>query len=286
MMNPVVMEATRKAAEVRKKNGFDIYQSLNIYDLCYKIGITVQFVDVNMEGMYFCQKDSSSPRILISNQRPFGRRAFTCGHEFGHHIFEHGDKIDMLAEGESKGYDKDEFLVDSFSGALLMPVAGILAEFAKRDWNIKTASAEQFYIVSSVFGTGYQSLIIHCLKNNLIGETQVRSLQRQTPAKILETILGKGTSNSHFKIFDQSSISPVVDLEVTNFVFFPEGSVVEGERLAFFKSTSAGDCFIAKEPGIVRVFNNYTAYFVRIQNSNYVGFAEYRHLENLNEITI
>jgi len=285
-MNPIVMTATRKAAEIRNKNGFDNYQPLNIYDLCYNLGITVRFVDVNMEGMYFSQRDGSSPQFLISNQRPFGRRAFTCGHEFGHHVFGHGDRVDLLSEGETKGYDKDEFLVDTFSGCLLMPVAGVLAEFAKRDWNIKTATCEQFYVVASVFGTGYQSLITHCQKNNLIGETQARSLQRHTPAKILENLLGRGSINSHFKIFDSMSMSPVIDLEASNFIFFPENTLVEGEHLSLFKSTSAGVCYLAKEPGIVRVSNEHASYFVRIQNANYVGLAEYRHLENLKEITI
>lgn len=285
-MNPIVMTATRKAAEIRSKNSFDNYQPINIYDLCHNLGLTVRFVDVNMEGMYFSQRDGSSPQILISNQRPFGRRAFTCGHEFGHHVFEHGDRIDLLAEGESKGYDKDEFLVDTFSGALLMPIAGVLAEFAKRSWNIKTGTPDQFYIVSSVFGTGYQSLIIHCQKNSLISDSQAKILQRQTPGKMLENILGRGITNSHFKIFDSSSISPVIDLEVSNFIFFPDGTKMDSEILTLFKKTSAGLCYVAQEPGIVRASNDSNSYFVRIQNSNYVGLAEYRHLENLKEVTI
>jgi Zn-dependent peptidase ImmA (M78 family) len=282
-MDPLVMLALRKASEIRSKHKLNIYQPINIYDLCIEMNINVRFVEINMEGMYFSQKDATFPQILISNQRPFARRVYTCAHELGHHLFNHGSKIDSLNDGSGKlaVYDSDEFLVDTFAGALLMPVSGIIAEFTKRKWDIALASPEQFYVVSSAFGTGYKSLIVHCQKNNLINELSVRDLLRQTPGKILESLLGSGAPKSHFKIIDKMNTS-VIDIEVSNFIFLPPTVQVEGSQLCKYKETSQGTAYIAEKSGIARILDSKEnkGYFVRIQNSNYIGLAEYRHLEN------
>src|SRR6218665_1064502 len=114
-MDTLVMTALRKASEVRRKYGFNNFQSVNAFDLCTEMNVTVRLVDINMEGMYIVQNDGLSPQVLISNQRPMGRRNFTCAHELGHHIFNHGSKIDELSDGSGKkAYDADEYLVDTF----------------------------------------------------------------------------------------------------------------------------------------------------------------------------
>src|SRR5438874_2727281 len=141
-MNDLVMMASRKAGNIRRRHKFTAYQPINVFDLCFDMGITVRFVEINMEGMYVSRPDGSLPQILISNQRPLPRRAFTCAHELGHHLFEHGTKVDALADGTSKKYDGHEFLVDTFAGALLMPVTAVLTEFAKRDWSIDLSTPE------------------------------------------------------------------------------------------------------------------------------------------------
>lgn len=285
-MNPIVVKALRKADEVRQQYKIDMYKPINIFDLCIEIGITVRFVEINMEGMYFSQKNGSSPQILISNLRPMPRRTYTCAHELGHHLFGHGSKIDNLGnEGlHVKEYDADEFLVDTFAGALLMPITGVLAEFAKRDWNIKTSTPNQFYTISSIFGTGYQSLIVHCQKNNIISNSGATLLLRSTPGKILESILGSETSNTHFKIIDNMNSSSVIDMEALNYIILPSTASVTGNHLRKYKNTKIGIAYIAEQPGIVHIITDEGEenYFIRIQNSNYMGLAEYRHLENSN----
>lgn len=284
-MNPFVTMALKKASEIRRQNNFDMYQPINIFDLCTNLGLTVRFVDINMEGMYIQQENGMHPQILLSNQRPLPRRFFTCAHELGHHLFGHGTKIDALIEEGvgSTGYDKDEFLVDTFAGALLMPVSGILAEFAKRNWSINNARPLQFYTISSFFGTGYQSLITHCRVNKVITEQYAITLLKTAPSKILSSILGSGVNNSHFKIVDVETPISVIDLEVANFIFLPEHIKPEGAQLIKYKDTSIGTAYVAEKPGIVRAasLDNTDSFFIRIQNANYIGLAEYRHLETI-----
>jgi Zn-dependent peptidase ImmA (M78 family) len=283
-MSPLFRKAILKADEVRMNLGLGMYEPVNIFDACIKLGLTLRFVDINMEGMYVKQPGGKNPTILISNQRPLPRRCFTCAHELGHHSFNHGTKLDVLADQDnhSSSYDSDELLVDTFAGALLMPVAGIHAEFAKRNWAPPKASAIQFYTLSSYFGTGYQTLITHSRANKIITEEKARELLKYTPAKILESIFRSGSNKSHFKIVDAHSKLSIIDLEVSNYIILPSDIQFEGNHLEEFQQTNIGKAFIALKPGVIRAAapDNSISYFIRIQNYGYIGLAENRHLES------
>ena len=283
-MNSLLMQAIKKAGQLRTKLKLNMFEPINVFDTCAELEVTVRFIDVSMEGMYINQADAVNQVILISNLRPMPRRTYTCAHELGHHIFEHGSKIDGLTqEGVNTSvYDKDEYLVDAFAGALLMPIAGIENAFVERKLEPKKASPIQFYIISSFFGIGYTTLITHCKANNLISESKAMLLSKHSPAKMLQMIMGKGVENSHFKIIDNLFHLSVIDLEVGNYIFLPAEINIEGDHLQKLKITDYGDAFIAMKPGIVRAVSvkNHNGYFIRIQNAGYIGLAENRHLED------
>jgi Zn-dependent peptidase ImmA (M78 family) len=283
-MNSLLLQAIKKAGQMRAKLKLNLFSSVNIFDACMELGVTVRFIDVSMEGMYVNQKGAASQVILISCLRPLPRRVYTCAHELGHHIFGHGSKIDGLTDEDSKAsfYDKDEYLVDAFAGAFLMPIAGIEAGFRKRNWEPRNASPIQFYIISSIFGTGYSTLITHCKANKLISEIKALSLLKQSPSKLLKDILGKSTATSHFKIIDNIADLSVIDLEIGNYLFLPSNMCVEGSHLYKVNETEYGNAFIAKQSGIVRTTSREGSVgsFIRVQNARYVGLAENRHLED------
>jgi len=116
----LAQKAMQKSIEIRTQLGFALNSPICIYDLCDKLKVKVRFVDIDMEGVYI---KGEEPTILLSSLRPLSRRNFTCAHELGHHIFEHGSTIDELQEGldEFKTFSPDEFLVDTFAGFLFMP---------------------------------------------------------------------------------------------------------------------------------------------------------------------
>jgi Zn-dependent peptidase ImmA (M78 family) len=282
-MSPLYRKALLGADKVRRLLDKNMFEPLNIIDCCLNLGLTVRFVDINMEGMYVINEDHTNPTIIISVLRPFARRCFTCAHELGHHVFNHGSKIDGLSDSdESSSDDVEELLVDTFAGALLMPVAGILAEFAKRNWVPQNATPQNYYTISSLFGTGYQTLVSHCKINKIISESKAFSLLKVKPSDILKDLFSSGTDNSYFKIFDGLTIVPIIDLEVKNYIVLPHNAVVEGSQLHKVSNTTNGYGYMATKPGIMRVaFNESEIYsFIRIQNFKYVGLAQNRHLEN------
>jgi hypothetical protein len=281
-MNTLSLQAIKKAGQIRAKLNMTMFEPVNIFDICADLGVSVRFIDVSMEGMYVSIEYAEEQVILISSLRPLPRRVYTCAHELGHHLFKHGSKVDGLTnENASKScYDKDEQLVDEFAGAFLMPLAGIDAEFNRRGWSPKTASSAQFYTISSIFGTGYSTLITHCRVNGIISDAEANILSKQNPAKLLQQIMGKGVVNSHFKIIDGKSNISVIDLEVGNYLFLPSNMCVEGSHMVRLNETDYGNVFVAKHPGITRAISSDKAHFLRIQNAGYVGLAENRHLED------
>ncbi|MBL7718311.1 MAG: ImmA/IrrE family metallo-endopeptidase [Flavipsychrobacter sp.] len=280
-MNQLFREALLKADDVRSELGLNIYEPINVFDACSKLGVTVRFVEINMEGLYIKHDGGNSPTILLSNQRPLPRRCFTCAHELGHHVFNHGFKIDGLSDSNVEGSnDSDELLVDSFAGALLMPVAGIQAELAKRRWKLNEISPLNFYTICSVFGVGYRTLLTHCKVNKLISEIGAGNLLKASPKSIFSQTFGDSIQTSYFKIVDGQSKINLVDLEVSNHIVLPVNTVVEGNHIEFIANTSIGAGFRAVRPGIARaVMPSGKATFIRVQSLAYSGLAENRHLE-------
>lgn len=125
-MNTLLVQAIKKAGQIRTRLKLDMFEPVNIFDICGSFEIDVQFVSINMEGMYLDVEGMAKKRIVLSNLRPFPRRIFTCAHELGHHIFGHGTKVDgLIEEGVTdRTYDSDEELVDGFAGAFLMRLQG------------------------------------------------------------------------------------------------------------------------------------------------------------------
>lgn len=281
-MNTLSLQAIKKAGQIKAKLKMTSFEPVNIFDVCSTLGVTVRFIDVSMEGMYVNVEDAESQVILISSLRPLPRRVYTCAHELGHHLFGHGSKVDGLTDenASSSLYDKDEYLVDAFAGAFLMPLAGIDAEFMKRGWNPRTASPLQFYTISSIFGTGYTTLITHCRVNGIIGDAETIILNKEKPAKLLQKLMGKSVENSHFRLIDGKTNIPVIDLEVGNYLILPSNMSIEGNHMVALGDTDYGNVFVAQRPGITRAYSSDNAHFIRIQNAGYIGLAENRHLED------
>ena len=272
--------AILEADKLRMQRGYTMFQPVNVFDICMSMDVSVRFIDISMEGMYTSRENYTYPTIILSNQRPLPRRFFTCAHELGHHVFKHGDRIDELSDHEFSSKREEEILVDVFAAALLMPSIGIQAEFAKRHLKIGMATPTHFYAVASAFGVGYSTFVTNCRIHNLINPAKEKELLKYSPAKLFKAITGLNDKATHFKIIDGFSQLPVIDLEVSNYITLPASAKIEGNHLQECTRTTTGTVFVAKRPGIVRSVYANTSSFIRIQNMNYVGLVENRHLEN------
>jgi Zn-dependent peptidase ImmA (M78 family) len=277
----LAQEAMHKSIEVRTQTGFDLTSPICIYGLCDQLNVKVRFVDISsMEGMYYKEE---KPLIFLSALRPFPRRAFTCAHELGHHIFGHGLRVDELIEEseKSKDFNPDEFLVNCFAGFLLMPTLGVRKAFASRGWDVACATPIQIFTIACYFGVGYETLIKHmtyALK--MLDRTQASSLIKVKPKTIRQQIL-KYSSSDPLIIADEHWTIPTIDAEVGSQLLLPNTAEAANQIITFQEDSPNGRLFRATRPGIVRVYCRDTkwAVFVRVARHQFVGLSQYRHLE-------
>ena len=144
-MRRMAHSAFAAALRMRKKADYRLDEAICVYDLAERLGIEVRFADIpSMEGMLYCNPD---PVIMVSSQRPSGRRTFTCAHELVHFHSGDGTTIDeLVGKSDKAGTDPKEFMADCFAGALLMPKTAVERAFALRNWSAQNPTAGQLYI--------------------------------------------------------------------------------------------------------------------------------------------
>jgi hypothetical protein len=250
-----------------------------VYAICEALGIHVRFNNINMEGMY---QRGTPPRIHLSARRPLARRVYNCAHELGHHVFGHGSSIDELRE-DTKAFIKDpkEFLADAFAGFLLMPTLGMRHAFAQRKWDPQSATPRQMFTVACNFGVGYRTLVTHLSAGTgTITKNRAELLLKTQPSDIRAAILG-APSKSPLILADAHITAPTLDCEVGTYVMLPSGARPEGNALSYERDLLDGSLFRATRSGIVRLEGtNGFSLFVRVSRAEYVGLAQYRHLED------
>ena len=274
-------QAMQAAIATRAKAKLDQHSPICIYGLCEKLGVTVRFNNINMEGMY---QHGAPPRIHLSARRPLPRRAYSCAHELGHHVFSHGSSIDELRE-DAKQHpweDSNEFIADTFAGYTLMPIMGLRRAFATRGWAPETATAVQMFTIACHFGVGYGTLLTHLSAGvNMISLSLAAELQRTTPKALRADILGALTPEPLI-VVDRHRVGPTLDAEVNMLLCLPPGTETTGSSLAFERKLADGRLFRTVRAGIVQAstMSGSWATFVRVAPEAYVGLARYRHLED------
>lgn len=279
-------QAMLTAIDLREKWGRDDDGPLDVYALCHDMDVSVRFVPIpSMEGLYG-RRDDGTSIILLPSQRPLPRRAFSCGHELGHHVFGHGSSIDRMigayTDRNGSRPDPSEFLVDTFAGFLLMPTLGVRTAFARRGWKAGDATSEQVFAVACSFGVGYETLIAHMTFSlHMLDRNRAKVLTKDSPKSIRERVLGRPSAEPLIVVDRQWSM-PTVDVEVGTLLLLPAGAVAEGACLVPEGTSTSGRLFRACRPGITRVAipESSLALFARIAGKEFVGLAQYRHLES------
>jgi hypothetical protein len=171
--------------------------------------------------------------------------------------------------------------VDTFAGFLLMPTLGVRRAFASRGWKPSVATPEQIFAVACSFGVGYETLITHMTFSlGLLDRSYAKTLRKDSPKSIRERLLGRSTVHP-LVIVDHHWVMPTVDAEVDSLLLLPAGAQADGAALVLEETFCTGHLFRACRPGIFRVVvpETSSAVFVRIAKHEFVGLAQYRHLD-------
>ncbi len=274
--------ALRKALTERRQAGVERYDPVCMYDLVEKRGVEIKFQPISsMEGMYI---KSKQPVILVSSERPAGRQAYTCAHEYGHHVFGHGSKIDeyLIDEPRTNRSNPEEWLVDSFAGFFLMPKYAVQRAFQIRGWECNLCNPFQIYVVAGHLGVGYETIIQHTRWSlQMLSEENAIRLLRKSPKQIRVSLLGKDSA-SRLVIVDRFWDKVAVDLQVGEQAILPEGALIENKVIGVIDKHKLGVLIEAHNPGTERSWlpDSTWAVNVRVSRRGYVGRSIFKHLED------
>ena len=273
-------EALREALRVRREAGRTSWDPICIYDLAEAMGVEVKFWPVpSMEGMY-CRGERCV--ITVSSERPWGRRAFTCAHELGHHVFKHGTRVDeYLAEEQSRD-DPDEWLADCFAGFLLMSRPAVERAFRLRGWNAATCTPLQAFTVSGQLGVGYTTIAQHLRWSlKMISASHAECLLR-TPLRQIRLELLREDSATRLLRVDHFWEKVAVDLQVGEQAILPRGAVVEQKVVSVLGEVESGLLVQGRRAGTEQTCVPELSWsaFVRVSRAEDVGRSLFRHLED------
>lgn len=275
----LAQKAIAQAMKTRKEAGVPIHALINIIDFAEKVGVSVRFSDVpSMEGVYQANA-KPNPTIIVSSLRPAGRKALTCGHELGHHVFGHGTQWDELVENRSQArrFEPNEFLVDVFSATIQMPKLAVSHELSKRLLDPKTCRHEEIYAISTLFGVSYGGFVTHMERTlGIIDMRRVSELTKSQPKHLRESLFGKPCPQNLI-VVDPHWNEKCADVEVGDSVLLPPNVTLEGTFAEIIDETSSRTVITAMAPGICKVSTKEGwATFVRISRKDYIGRAPYR----------
>ncbi|MBT3001079.1 MAG: ImmA/IrrE family metallo-endopeptidase [Candidatus Thiodiazotropha sp. (ex Ctena orbiculata)] len=269
-------QITAKALQTRKKYlGTAPHLPICPYALCEAMGFDLRFFKVpSFEGMYVAELN----KVLISAERPEGRKRFTYSHEIGHHILGHGTVIDeMLAHGSD---NQEEQEADFFASMLLMPSSAVTRILNRYQVSAENLTSIDAYILSKYFGVSYKAFLIHIYSNlHLITYRQYQNLNNAKLPDIRRSISGINTKNQVFKIgswWDEKSI----EMEVGDIIVATASLSIDGPMI--LKETSTEDLFIyeAIRPGITRVSDgDEWSFFTKISRYKFQGLYQYKYEE-------
>lgn len=273
-------QANREATNLRDSLDLDPFAPVDPYRVAALLGIKVVFLGASMEGFYF---KGPSPRILLSAARPLPRRAFTCAHEIGHHVFGHGSTIDVLQEDERSESDiPEEVLANAFASFLLMPTVGLRGAFASRRWKISAPTPQQLYAIACQFGVGYRTLLNHLVYSlREISEFTRETLAKSTPQKLrLELV---GPEYDGMLVLDHLNEATTLDAEKESAIVMPSTAAVVGNAIMAVTSVNNLTIYRAVRRGTVSVTGLATNCEIRVMPQKYEGNATNRFLEDPDE---
>jgi hypothetical protein len=158
-----------------------------------------------------------------------------------------------------------------------MPKLVVANAYSRRGWSPSTTSAAQAFIVAQDLGVGFTTLVDHMSKTlHLIDAATADGLRRKALPKLRAELLGHAVEHDLFAV-DQHWGARPLDVEVGDLVMLPKGARVEGTCLVDDAGTframrsGVGALLLPGRPGPITV---------RVSRREFVGRAQYRHLED------
>lgn len=244
------------------------------YNLADSMGMDLRFVKIaSFEGMYL----TDDKVILISAERPEGRKRFTCAHEIGHHVLKHGTVIDEIIEsGSNKEIERE---ADFFASMLLMPSSLIRSAVNSLDIDLEAPCPEKLYVMSKYIGISFEALLTQLRINlGLISNSTYQYLKKVKLAEVKQKIYPNIEKGRDVFVVGQWWKGKAVDAVDGDIILLDQKYEIEGASIA---ATSEHNTIKCIAPGISKISTEDWACFVRVSKAGFAGMYQYMHIEEV-----
>lgn len=269
-------QVSTKALKIRKQYlGSEPHQPICPYALCDAMGLDLRFVKIpSFEGMYIAEENL----VLISSDRPEGRKRFTCAHEIGHHVLGHGTIIDEIVETGSNNEEEQE--ADHFACVLLMPPSAVSRMLQRYGVTAENMSPCDAYSLSKYFGVSYSAFLSHIFINlRIINYKKYQDLKKKKLPSIRKSLSGL-TTNAQIVSVGEWWDDRAVDIEVGDYVVSQSPLHIDGPEILTNVSHTEKFIYQAVRPGITRIYSDSWSCFAKVSRYKFHGFYQYRYDED------
>lgn len=270
------LRATAKQAiEFRLANGLAFDAPCDIYEVIFRLGIDLQFVDIpSLEGMYL--EEPEARRICVCAHRPVGRQRYTAAHELGHHVLRHGTRFDTVVDdiGRATSSGPEEKAAEAFARYALMPPRAVQAAFRLRGYDLAALEPVAVYRAACWLGVGYATLLNQMFYSlHLLNASDYERLSSTTPKSIKAKLVGV-VQNCDVWPLDQFWANRRLHAQVGDFIVGLEShsstQLVTERDQGVYAATVPGEAVSPLASG-----GDLT---ICVSRAAYVGFYEYRYL--------
>ncbi len=266
-----------KALQTRKKY-LNIGPNFPIcpYVLAEAMGFDLRFVNIpSFEGMYV----ADDHLILISSERPEGRKRFSCAHEIGHHVLGHGTVIDEIIESGSDIEIETE--ADFFAGILLMPSSAVTSAIRRYGKESDALDREDIYVLSKYFGVSYTAFVTQLFFNlRMINHRRYQYLVKGDLANVRKNLCPIDTKRQIITIGDWWE-GRAIDLEEDDFIIANTDCDIDGPKILKVTHNENETVFKALAPGITRIYTDSGwSSFVKVSRRKFQGMFQYKYEED------
>jgi hypothetical protein len=266
--------AAKQAIEFRLTTGLAFDAPCDIYDVIFRLGIDLQFVDIpSLEGMYL--EEPEARRICVCAHRPVGRQRYTAAHELGHHVLRHGSRFDTDVDdvGRVTSSGTEEKAAEAFAGYVLMPPRAVQAAFRLRGFDLTSLEPVAIYRAACWLGVGYATLLNQMFYSlHMLNASDYERLSRTTPKSIKAELVGP-VQNCDVWPVDEFWANRRLHAQVGDFIVGLEQNstrLLTERDQGMYTTTVPGKAVLPLASG-----GDLT---ICVSRAAYVGFYEYRYL--------
>ncbi len=180
-------QAMIAAFEAHEELAINTFGRIDVFDAMSLAGLRLIFRRLdNSAALYLPGRLGGQAGAIINAQHPLAMQRYSAGHEYGHHVFGHGEPIDRNTEPRGSGapLSQEEQLAEAFAAWFLMPPEAV--EIVRERIGVSDVSRPvDAYALALRLGTSYSAMCTHLPSLKLV-KGQIADQWRELTLKAIK----------------------------------------------------------------------------------------------------